>query len=56
MTYLHITIIFVLILYLFSIDWKELGRNLKAGAWFFILVYAVMGIAIFKFFTEGSGH
>ncbi|NOY24151.1 MAG: hypothetical protein GXO70_11670 [Acidobacteria bacterium] len=56
MDYLTITFILIAILYLLSIEWKELAHNLKAGGWFFVFVYIVMGIAIFKFFTGGVGH
>ncbi len=56
MDYLTITFALIVVLYLMSIEWKELGRRLKAGGWFFVLVYVVMGIAIFKFFTGGIGH
>ena len=56
MDYLTITFVLIAILYLLSIEWKELADKLKAGAWFFILVYVVMGIAIFKFFMGGAGH
>jgi len=56
MDYLTITFVLIAILYLLSIEWKELADKLKAGGWFFILVYVVMGIAIFKFFMGGAGH
>ncbi|NOZ13114.1 MAG: hypothetical protein GXO69_05630 [Acidobacteria bacterium] len=56
MDYLTVTFVLIAILYLFSIEWKELALKLKAGGWFFVLVYVVMGIAIFKFFTGGAGH
>ncbi|GEM_PF-1827120 len=56
MNYLTITFVVIAILYLLSIEWKELAKNLKAGGWFFVLAYLVMGIAIFKFFTGGAGH
>jgi len=56
MNYLTVTLVLVLLLYLFSVDWKELGRVLKEGAWFFILVYALLGVTIVKLFQGGAGH
>lgn len=56
MTYITVTLALVLILYLFSVDWRELGRTLKQGGWFFIVVYALMGITIVKLIREGIGH
>ncbi len=56
MDYLTITFVLIVILYLLSIEWKDLADNLKAGGWFFVLLYVVMGIGIFKFFTGGAGY
>ncbi len=52
----ELTVIFVLILYLFAIDWKSFFNYVKQGAWFFIVVYFFLGLAIYKFFLHGIGH
>ncbi len=56
MGYVELTLLFLLILYVFAIDWKSFFEHVKQGAWFFILVYFLLGVAIFKFFVHGTGH
>lgn len=56
MNYITITLVFTLILFVFSIDWKSLNNTLKEGGWFVILTYVVLGIMIYKFFIIGVAH